>query len=888
MPRSIELYSPETYQAHTKSALAVQVAIHSTSTSPSHPLITLPQALVQTKRIHESSSGLSTFTPTTTKDAPIVQIARLSSIPGSVSSDAFNADQMLNHRSHTMQSPNKLCPPTIVVTAPSSFEDTLSTSANIGSVPHNSATSKLHVNMIDDEDCDHLAYIKSLGPKFRGVEDLVTHPKADDGGFGLLNDMASSSLNSDFDYEGEYKDYEYTHGILEGMGVGCEELSAWPYTHTYFRTEMPDGSKIIMAKFHDYAKQYTGRPAFQGHKVSDEVQQHFMDLACDVSNYKPHLHLLARKFEPVVDEEEPRLNIGCFEYPRQFPAVWNEDFDEIPLPLGEERVVVGLVRSGNQRKIVYETMKVRNDMPGDPMVYSSCQKGIEAARALAEYQEDDEQIQQATPIPESDRPCFEGGLRLDDVPKAKWDHLHAFPGENDGFVQGILDRLEKLRAQPERYDHLVANDSHEYAAGSILGDRKGLEENMIVGLWNDLYDQEECDTEALREQGLLNPEDDFGDNPEYRKAKKIWWEQKMGIRGTEAIVRYHMEHVRSRRRPNRAAYFLTEEDDAILNKNSPEYPASRAKPGKVPDGYQFYDELHDSPVGWTAKSGCWIRPWRLSVTNTIPHDDFDEECREAYDALVEYQDSREPGCEAHKEPEQFARPLLAGRRVPTMAALERKRSDSGVQLDSITGPVGLTAGFNCAPGKIPAALPVVNRSASVLKATARTSGGLMEHLLTVRDDEETGPADAVANAPSPKFLKAFLEKKKNRSAPSSKFLRAFLEKKAFGGAVKSSIQIPPGILADYSAVEDEIRDQDSGIPCNLIQHNAPGPVPIPGRVWVRSSNPEMSRDQRREQQVTVPDGIALTRPRNDAENRLMNSLHLPVSKADPMHRPRRR
>ncbi|KAI4709221.1 hypothetical protein J4E89_005969 [Alternaria sp. Ai002NY15] len=787
-----------------------------------------------------------------------------------------------------MQSPNRLFLPTVMVTSPSSFADTLSTSGNIGGVPHNSATSKLHVNMIDDEDCDHLAYIKSLGPKFRGVGELVTHPKADDDGFGLLNDMASSSPNSDFDYEGEYKDYEYTHGILEEMGVGCEELSAWPYTHTYFRTEMPDGSKIIMAKFHDtYAKHHTGFPAFQDNKVSDELQQHFLDLACNVSKHKPHLHLLARKFEPVVDEEEPRLNIGCFEYPRQFPTVWNEDFDEIPLPLGEERVVVGLVRSGNQRKIVYETMKVRKDLPEDPMVYSSCQKGIEAAHTLAEYQEDDEQTQRATPIPESDRPCFEGGLRLDDVPKAKWDYLHDFPGENDGFVQGTLDRLEKLRAEPERYDQLVATDSHEYEPGSILGDRQGLEESMIVGLWNDLYHEEECDTEALRDQGLLNPEDDFGDNPEYLKAKKLWWEQKMGIRGTEAIVRYHMKHVRSRRRPNRAAYFLTEEDDATLNYNSPEYPASRAKPQEIADRRQFYDELHDNPVGWAAKSECWIRAWRLSVTNIVQHDDFDGECREPYDALVEYQDSREPGCEAHEEPEEFARPLLAGRRVATLAALERKRRDSAVELKSKTSPGGGNPQVQRTPGSIPAAQIMAKDNASVSNAAARVSGGLMEHIRGTRDDEADDAAAAVANAPSPKFIEAFLNKKKKVITPSPEFLRAFLKKKALMGAIKSSIQVPPGILADYSAVEDELCDQESGMPCNLTQNNAPGPVPIQGRVWVGSSNPEMSRDQRREQQVTVRDGIALTRPRNDAENRLMDLLHLPVSKADSIHRPRR-
>jgi len=409
---------------------------------------------------------------------------------------------------------------------------------------------------------------------------------------------------------------------------------------------------------------------------------------------------------------------------------------------------------------------------------------------------------------------------------------------------------------------------------------------MIVGLWNDLYHQEECDTEALREQGLLNPEDDFGDNPEYLKAKKLWWEQKMGIRGTEAIVRYHMKHVRARRRPNRAAYFLTEEDDATLNYNSPEYPASRAKPEKVPDRYRFYDELHDSPVDWTSKSECWIRMWRSSVTNMIPHNDFDEECHEPYDALVEYQDSREPGCETHEEPEEFARPLLAGRHVPTLVALEQKRRDSAVELKSKTSPAGGIPRVQRTPGSTPAAQVMAKDNASVSNAAARASGGLMEHIRGTRDEEVDDTADAVANAPSPKFLEAFLKKKMKVITPSPKFLKAFLKKKAFMGAIKSSIQVPPGILATYSAVEDGLRDQGLGIPCNLIQHNAPGPVPIQGRAWVGSSNPEMSRYQRREQQETaIRDYMVLSRPRNDAENRLMHSLHMPVNKADSMHRP---
>jgi hypothetical protein len=97
---------------------------------------------------------------------------------------------------------------------------------------------------------------------------------------------------------------------------------------------MPDGSKVIMAKLHDaYVKHHTGYPAFQGDKVSHELQQEFEDLACDVSKHKPHLFLLKQMNKMTVDEEEPRLNIACFEYPRESPMVWNEDFDEIPLPL---------------------------------------------------------------------------------------------------------------------------------------------------------------------------------------------------------------------------------------------------------------------------------------------------------------------------------------------------------------------------------------------------------------------------------------------------------------------------------------------------------------------------------------------------------------------------
>jgi hypothetical protein len=712
-------------------------------------------------------------------------------------------------------------------------------SSHNGGASHTSAISELHsdeddepniyVDVIkgnDDEDDDSSAWIKSLGSTFRGVEELVTHPKADDDGIGLPDRKTSSSMSSDFDYQGEYEDYKYARGILKDMGGECEELAALPHNHPYFHDEMPDSSRMIMAKFHDaYAKHHTGYPVFHGDKVSDELRQSFLDLACDVSKHRPHLTVHEKMNERSVDEEEPRLNIGCFEYPRRRPAVWSEDFDEISVHLEKECVIVGLNRSGIGRTIIYEKMKIRKDIPEDPMAFSSGRKGIEAARALAGYQDDDEQIVRDTPIPDSDRPCFEGDLPLDDLPEGTWDYLHDFLGENDGFVQGILDRLEKLRAEPEEYDRLVANGFDHAAGSGIFRDRTGLEEDIMVELWNDLHHGEECDTEILRGQGLLNPEDDFGDNPEYLKAKKLWWEQRMGIRGIEAIVRYHMEHIRARRCPNRRTFFLTEHDDAnVLNYNSPEYPAPRAEIQEIAEEDKLYEMLHANPVDWTAKAGCQIRAWRLSVTDIVPHDDFDDDqvCREAYDALVEYQESWEP--ETHN--------------IHDIA----ERCDSVVELeadDDIIAQADI-AHLVYLPG-ISAAHPMVKDNASVSSPEAfLLTVGLMEHIRATRDDEVVDLTNAatagftvtsrpdvylpvcetlrVVKPPSPKFIAAFLEKKasiaisrravhlpvekttKAANAPSPKFLKAFREKKTSMSVIRSSIQVPPGIIAAYQNV----------------------------------------------------------------------------------------
>jgi len=132
----------------------------------------------------------------------------------------------------------------------------------------------------DDEDYKPFAYIKSLGPKFRGVEELITHPKEQDDGLGSRKYRASSSVGSDFNYRGEHQDYNYIRGLLEEMGADCDELVGLPNSHAYFHAEMPDGSKMVMAKLYDaFAKRQTGYPAFQGDKASNEIRQNVLDLA---------------------------------------------------------------------------------------------------------------------------------------------------------------------------------------------------------------------------------------------------------------------------------------------------------------------------------------------------------------------------------------------------------------------------------------------------------------------------------------------------------------------------------------------------------------------------------------------------------------------------------
>jgi hypothetical protein len=80
----------------------------------------------------------------------------------------------------------------------------------------------------DDEECDSPASIKSLGPKFRGVEDLVTHPKPGPDDIDPANFGNPPSVISYSDYKGEHEDYKYTRGILKEMGGECERLAALP------------------------------------------------------------------------------------------------------------------------------------------------------------------------------------------------------------------------------------------------------------------------------------------------------------------------------------------------------------------------------------------------------------------------------------------------------------------------------------------------------------------------------------------------------------------------------------------------------------------------------------------------------------------------------------
>lgn len=506
----------------------------------------------------------------------------------------------------------------------------------------------------EGEDEDAPTFNKSLlGSPFKGAEDLVSHPCPGNYIFEYRNPNLDGPLSvvSDYDYQGEVTDFRFTRALLVASGV---ETFAISLSDDQMTARLPDGSRAIMKEFQNALwNRHTGHPAFDGDGISNELKLRFIADACAIRAHRPHLS----------KNEELRLNRDSHERLREWAPIWSESFDQAPVSIEDADMVTKLHRCGKKRVLISKKARVRNDMPQDPYLFSSCELGREAARALEEYQADKEQLERSKPVSEFERPHFEDCLALELLQKGPYECLNDNPGENDAKIARVIASLKALCAHPEEYDEMLANNPHACDRGSgIFYDRVGLEHQVIVDIWNDLQRQGRWTARTLDDAGFLSPEDDFGDNPEYLSAKLLWWRQKMGIRSLEAIVRFHFEHIRALRRPPWGNFFLSIQAEYELNQMSTDWSWTLLIPSPTVTKVQVFDKLHAQPVNRKTALGSRVEDWILHQIEDgfklLPDNLFDNSSsgRAACNALVEYQESREPGTEAHHKIEGWARP----------------------------------------------------------------------------------------------------------------------------------------------------------------------------------------------------------------------------------------
>ncbi|KAL6703663.1 hypothetical protein ACN47E_009437 [Coniothyrium glycines] len=316
-----------------------------------------------------------------------------------------------------------------------------------------------------------------LGPVLHSIEQLCTYPRPDEYGSGPPNLDAPPSVISDYDHNGEFAGYRYIRGILAELGTDCEAIAT-----DHSAATMPDGSKIIVKDLYNaYHKERTGYDGFTGVQVSDKVKLKFMEVAGGKSKHKP---MLTKRFE------EYSLNRGCFEQHRNVSSSWSEDFDKFPVALAMAEYPVKLLRNGNTKAMRFSHGEVRNDWPADPHLFSRHQLGVEAARALQKYQNDDEQLIDKRPVADYEQPHFAHGLTLEDLPGQQYRHLHEKPNCNNDLVTRALEAIQGLGAHPEEYEYQCQVAPYEASHGSWGFDRDGVsycgEFRDITAIWDAL------------------------------------------------------------------------------------------------------------------------------------------------------------------------------------------------------------------------------------------------------------------------------------------------------------------------------------------------------------------------------------------------------------------
>jgi hypothetical protein len=253
-----------------------------------------------------------------------------------------------------------------------------------------------------------------------------------------------------------------------------------------------------------------------------------------------------------------------------------------------------------------------------------------------------------------------------------------YPTHNDTKTRDIIITLRNLVAQREDYEWNLQYNPEECVSGSGYDPRGKLEWPCIVEIYDQLRMKGEWTVEELFMAGRIGPEDDFGLNPDYLRAKLLWWKHKRGIDGIVAIIRYQMEVTRALRSPLAKPFFMSEQEEKELNDDSIDrcyYQFDEPPSPYIPPDMRIFDATHEIPVEYTYLA---LDVWRTSKvadpTETLPHNLFyDTECaeqtREAYHALLEYQNSFEPGTKLHIQKEDWARPQLLKPSSPIMRIL---------------------------------------------------------------------------------------------------------------------------------------------------------------------------------------------------------------------------
>ncbi|KAF2830356.1 hypothetical protein CC86DRAFT_378658 [Ophiobolus disseminans] len=225
-------------------------------------------------------------------------------------------------------------------------------------------------------------------------------------------------------------------------------------------------------------------------------------------------------------------------------------------------------------------MLVRDDLSDDPYHFALSTQGVEAARALHAYQEDQEQLENRPPVDLHERAMLETGLPIWDHSAHLHDlhdHLHHNPCQNDSKIAEVMEYLAETNYHDKKAELEWYQENYPDKVACGNGIRLDTEKDVILDILHHMPATAKLSADELEKAGLCRSEDEYGANPEYTDAKRKWWAANRCIYTLEAIVRHTFKTVRALRSPLGPDGFLTQLREADINSRLPEYPDESKK-----------------------------------------------------------------------------------------------------------------------------------------------------------------------------------------------------------------------------------------------------------------------------------------------------------------------